>query len=129
MKRQKKKFFPKTPSVWKRSIVVILCTVLVGLTCCVKQKNCDCSLKGKFVYFEQPEEIYYYGSNREANAVFFSPEIKAGFPHYIMNSVPTKFRSKDTLNVAVCLKEEKQRGGHTYGIGIVYNLKCIEKED
>ena len=113
--------------------VGILCLVLVGLASCVKQKNCDCDLKGKFVYFEEPKEIIYCGYNREVNAVLISKGITefgiTDFPHYIVSSVPTKFKSKDTLNVAVCLKAEKRDGCRDAGAGAVYKLKCIEKED
>jgi len=104
---------------------VFFCLLAIG---CVKQKNCDCGLKGKFVYYENQEEIIYCGHERKVNAAFFSTD-QPEFPYYIVNSVPAKFKLKDTLNVIVCLEQEKRDICMTYGIGSVYKLKCIKKED
>ena len=45
---------------------------------------------------------------------------------YIVGNVPTNFKSKDTLNVTVCLKEVKKDICLAHGVGAVYKLQCIE---
>ena len=132
MNIKKKKFFPITPSVWKRSTVAMLCLVLVGLCLsCVKQKNCDCGLKGKFVYFEKPEKINFCCNyDVKVNAVFFSNSQTEFYRCYIVGSVPENFKTKDTVNVSVCLKEDKNNPCYKgCGLTVIYKLKCIEKED
>ena len=110
--------------------LVGLCSTLSG---CTKQKNCDCGLKGKFVYYEEPKKIMYCGGNQDANAVLIAMGITeygiTDCPLYIVSSVPTSFMSKDTLNVAVCLNAEKRDGCRDGGASGVFKLKCIEKED
>jgi len=103
----------------------LLALPVLCLASCIKQKKCDCGMTGKFVYFENKEEIIYCGNKINVNAVFFSTESM----HYIVGSIPKKFQVKDTTNVVVCLKKEKQGICLAYGISSIYKLKCIEKED
>ena len=131
-----KNFFSATKNVAKRSTVAILCMVLVSvfaITSCIKQKKCDCGISGKFVYFEEPEEIIYCGNERKVNAAIVPNDLieERRFLNYycIVGSIPKEFRTKDTVNVTVCLKEEKRGVCLAHGVGVVYNLKCIEKED
>jgi len=117
----------------KKPYLILLILSIFGLISCVKQKDCDCGLTGKFIYFEETEEIIYCASKQKVNALFI-PEVS--FPgysssfYYIIGSIPNKFKTKDTLNVTVCLKEKRPRDiCFTEGVGAIYTLKCIEKED
>ena len=108
--------------------IILLFLPLLGLVSCVKQKKCNCNMKGKFIYYEDKETIIYCGDDHTVNAAFFSSE-RENSPLYIVGNVPMKFRTKDTLNVNVCLKEETKSLCLSFGEGYVYKLKCIEKED
>jgi len=128
-----KNLFPRAQDALKKVTAGMLCLVLVGLCLsvagCVKQSRC--TMKGKFVYYENKEEIYNCGSTRsKANAVFFADGIIRE-PYYIVNSIPAKFKSKDTLDVMVCLRGIKivhMFGGcHDTGDG-AYKLTCIEED-
>ncbi len=114
--------------VMRRLLMILLVLPLLGLMSCVKQKNCDCSQKGKFVYFENKKTIIYCGYDHQVNAAFFSTE-REDAPLYIVGYIPVKFRTKDTLNVDVCLEEETKGVCLAFGEGSVYKLKCIEKKD
>jgi len=100
----------------------------MGLTSCVKQKNCDCGVTGKFIYYENTEEIIYCGYSKEVNALIISNDRE--YYYYIDGSIPKKFQVRDTLHVKACLKEVS-RNGHclAHGVSTIYKLKCIEKED
>ena len=108
----------------KIGLILIVLTTLV-LTSCVKQKNCDCGLSGKFIYYDPPVYDFYCGYERLINAYFYTPE----HGYCIVGSIPKEFRTKDTLNVSVCLKKEKQHGCLAFGLGEIFNLTCIERED
>jgi len=109
----------------KKLVVILGSIFMLSATSCVKQKNCDCAMKGKFVYFEEPKDIIYCGYERKVNAVF----IQNNADRYIISSIPNKFRVKDTINVSVCLKEETKNNCRFIGESIVFKIKCIRKED
>ena len=122
----------------KKMILLLLLLHALGLASCVKQRNCDCGLSGKFIYFEIPETIICRGYDCEVNAAFIPnglTEESLLYGYYsrynIVGSIPKEFKTKDTLNVSVCLKEENVKSGiHlAAGVAVVYKLKCIEKED
>ena len=111
----------------KHCLILLFIIPLLGLMGCVKQKNCDCGLTGKFVYYENSEKIIYCGRKVMANALFI-PDNSLGYC-YINGNVPIKFKSKDTLYVTVCLKEEHPNFCLAFGVSAIFKLKCIEKED
>jgi len=112
----------------KKSILFLLILLLLGSMACVKQKNCDCELTrtGKFVYYEKPQEIIYCGDlHKKVDAVLILDERD----YYIVGSIPNKFQTQDTVFVTACLKEVPKNDCLTFGIGVIYKLTCIEKED
>ncbi len=110
-------------------ITIITVAIFSG---CVKQKNCDCDMIGKFVYFENGEEINYCGHKRKRNATVIIPRYDllcdATISYPIYGAIPEKFRTKDTLNVAVCIKT-KELNCFTSFTHPIYKLTCIEKVD
>src|SRR5690554_6890082 len=54
-------------------IVIILCFITTG---CVKQSNCDsCDEKiGRFVYYEEPQEIIFCAEKTETSGLYITPE-------------------------------------------------------
>ena len=120
--------------VMKKLVIVLGCIFFCLLiVSCVKQKNCDCDITGKFVYFENGEEIMYGGSKCIVNAAVIPNGLTRDEGYYsrynIVGSVPKEFRKKDTVNVSVCLKIVKSNGCLPSGVCDIYKLKCIEKED
>jgi len=120
----------------KNLLIALGCIFMFSISSCVKQKKCDCDMKGKFVYFEKPEEIVYCGNKCNVNAAIIPDgltEEEASHGYYsrynIVGTVPKEFRTKDTFKVFVCLKEEKRGICRAMGVGTIYRLKCIEKED
>ena len=119
----------------KTRILILLTLFALTLTSCVKQKNCDCGLTGKFVYLDK--EIRSACGDK-ITAVFVPYGIYTnGYidaetylsTHYIAGYIPNKFR-KNTDNVTVCVEEiKKDRFCVYYGISSVYKLTCIEKEE
>jgi hypothetical protein len=109
---------------------------LLGLTNCVKQKNCDCGLTGKFVYYEKPQKEIVCGYEHLITA-FFIPDytwtndsaIGNITPYYgpIVGNVPKEYQTTDTIHVTVCLKEQIEGFCLAYGWSNMYKLKCIEK--
>jgi len=114
----------------KKKLLLLLLLPVLALASCVKQKNCDCELPvtGKFVYYENQKEIIYCGRERNVNAVIVADKERLR-DYYIVGSIPKKFQMQDTVYVTACLKQERQRGCLAYGIGSIYKLTCIEKED
>jgi len=110
----------------KKLFLILLLIPVLGLTSCVKQKDCECGLSGKFVYYDPPEEIIYCGNFKNVNALFIS-ENKGMY--YITGTIPNKYQVNDTINVSLCLKEVKKSGCRFYGVSVIYNLTCIEKEE
>ena len=108
--------------------VGILCLVLVGLASCVKQKNCDCGLKGKFIYYETPQENLGCGAG-EYYAIFIPDDQHLGSCR-IYSDIPKKFQTKDTISVSVCFNIDPSSAHNAYSIDCrKYKIKCIEKED
>ena len=109
----------------KKVAIAALCVVMMGLASCVKQKNCDCGITGKFIYYENPEEIIYCGYPKDVNALIISDDRE----YCIDGSIPKKFQVRDTLQVNACLKKVSRNGPClAHGIPTIYKLKCIEKE-
>ena len=111
----------------KKLFLILLLIPALGVTSCVKQKNCDCGLTGKFIYYEKPEEIIYCGYPKDVNALFISDNTDSWY--YITGSIPNKYKINDTINVSLCLKEVKRDWCLAFGVSVIYNLTCIEKED
>jgi hypothetical protein len=133
MAKLEQNLFSATPNVLKKVAVATLCMLLMGLFLavgCVKQKNCDCSLTGKFVYYENTEEIIYCGDFKKVNAVIISDDTTGTDYYYIVGAIPKKFEVKDTLHVSACVKKVPRNGAClAYGVGAIYKLKCIEEEN
>ena len=111
----------------KKYLIILL--VLLGLTSCIKQKDCDCEsvLLGKFVYYETPEEVSYCGDLQKINAIIINDFTEP--PYQICGSIPKEYQVKDTINVRVCLKLWHKGNCTVMGIGAIYNITCIEKEE
>ena len=96
---------------------------------CVKQKDCYCGLatiRGNFVYYEEPKEIIYCGYEKMVNAVIIQDVTE--IPFYIVDAIPNKFQIKDTVYVMACLDEVIKKGPClAFGEGRIFKLKCIEK--
>jgi hypothetical protein len=105
----------------KKIFLFLTLILLVGLTSCVKQKNCEGGMMGTFQYFEEPMTCPM-GQNY---ALFISTDDLEVYQTTVKN-VPSKYKSGDKIKVRVIL--EKAEGAITY-CGVVYNVKCIEKED
>jgi len=116
----------------KLKLKILFC--LFGLatltfTGCVKQSDCDCGLKGKFIYLEKP----YYPDQT------FDVTDKEIVAHFIQNNeifpiyrnVPKDYRIYDTLNVNVCLEgvPDISNSYVNHLVKCIYSLKCIELED
>ncbi|HOE39580.1 MAG TPA: hypothetical protein PLG05_09105 [Bacteroidales bacterium] len=108
----------------KKIVFIILVALCFGGISCVKQNNCNCDITGKYIYYEEPQEIYHCGYQTTVHACFISQN---NFNHYIVGSIPKDFRVKDTINVSVCLEVEIHDACTGYGVGGVYKLRCIEK--
>ena len=117
----------KNRIIMKKIILITFALFCIGLfTNCVKKKNCDCAMTGKFVYYNEPEKIFYCNNEIKVNAVFISEH--SDFIAYIKDNIPSKFRKNDTIKVNICLKEKIKNGPCLgYGVGIIYKLKCIEE--
>ncbi|GHV43386.1 hypothetical protein FACS1894180_2300 [Bacteroidia bacterium] len=110
-------------------------------TSCTKQKNCECGLTGRFIYYEEPQEVIYCGDsqNKKVNALFILngdegvPDTLL-YKYYIVGSIPKSFQTQDTVYVNVCLKEINDGPYLFAGTSdffpceySIYKLKCIEK--
>lgn len=106
-------------------IVIILCFITTG---CVKQSNCDCCDQkiGRFVYYEEPQEIIFCAEKTETSGLYITPE---GHGVHIVGYIPKAFRVKDTIDVKICLKVIKREICRYYGVPSVHKIKCIEKID
>jgi len=120
----------------KKIILLLLLLPLLGLTSCVKQKDCDCKLTGKFVYYEKPQEMIVCGYERSITAFFIPdyPSVNDSIignitPYYgpIVGNVPKEFQSTDTIHVSICLKEQIEGFCLAYSWSNMYKIKCIEK--
>ena len=111
--------FHSLETVMKKIILFLLAITTLSLTSCVKQKNCDCGLSGQFIYYDPPAEVLYCGGDTPMNAVFITGDSCYSVSHFILGNVPKNFRTKDTLNVSVCLKKEARNGCLTFGITAV----------
>lgn len=100
--------------------------MIIFATACIKRKNCDCALEGKFVYFKEPIKIEPAPhGNPDVNAIFY-PKGSEYYFYYIQDYIPIKFRTNDTINVSICL-EKKNRCYIYDGHFCPYKIKCIEK--
>ena len=82
-------------------------------------------MTGKFVYYKKTEKIIYCGNQAKVNALFISDSVSR---FYIIDRIPTEFRTKDTINVEISLKAVEQNGCLTFGVSTVYKIKCIKKK-
>jgi hypothetical protein len=131
MTKDKKNFFPITPNLWKRSTLVILCTILLSFTGCVKQKKCDCGTSGTFEYLDKPFTVKDPNSeNKDEKVVAIFKSTVEGNKYNIIGSVPTKYKTKEPIKVRACTKLKNTSRYKDYlPQPIVYKLTCIEKED
>jgi hypothetical protein len=119
----------------KKYYFLIIILTLLGLTSCIKQKNCDCEKKvfGKFVYYENPEEISLCGTRYKINAVIFVEDFTSPIftikQYDITGTIPKEYQVKDTIDVSACLKYDKSGSCVVVGDVGIYNLTCIEKEE
>jgi len=120
----------------RKLYLILLFLPIFGFGSCVKQKNCDCELPvtGKFVYYENQREIMYCGNIIKVNAGIrrsdYDSSDESEYAYFnIIGSIPKIFQMKDTVYVTACLKEVQKKGCLTFGVGTIYKLTCIEKED
>ena len=106
-------------------ITIPISLMIIFATACIKRKNCDCALEGKFVYFKEPIQVLLLGPHdRDVNAIFYP---NGGGIIYIQDYIPIKFRTNDTINVSICV-EVKINAIETHeGHICPCKIKCIEK--
>jgi len=103
--------------------------IIFTITGCVKQSNCDCGVKGEFVYLEK---AYYPDQSYDIT----DKEIVAHFIHNngispIYGYIPKDFRIYDTLHVNVCLEGAPDYSDSyvNHLVKPIFSLKCIELDD
>ena len=136
MSTKKKKFFPTTPSVVKRSTVGILCTIVIGLCLsvigCVKQKNCEECISGTFLYLKdlKDDTNYQFIKEKKVSAILYVDVDTYRYGMYITGHIPKEYKSGNSIKVRACLEDiSENRVEITISCCPVYKLKCIEKED
>ena len=115
----------------KITFKLLLLASLLATTGCIKQKNCDCSMSGAFVYLKAPYKTWITCSNEKQEIVahFFENNFLDESPVRIVGNIPKKFQSYDTMSISICC-EKFCAGNIEFGHGYpVYKLKCIETED
>jgi len=119
----------------KKIFLIFLLIPILGVTSCVKQKNCegcDNEKVGWIQYTKEPVTNTFYGysdSDRKKITAILYPNLdyKLGFP--IAGNIPKEYRSGDFIRVRVCLTTTEK------GLILLDNhipickLTCIEKED
>jgi hypothetical protein len=117
----------------KKNILILVLISLLGLTSCVKQKNCDCEkrLTGRFIYYENPKEILYCEKLIKVSAIFIHNITEYPFitEKNIVGFIPKDYQEKDTINVSVCLELGNSGNCVQTGERAIYNIKCINKAD
>lgn len=98
---------------------------LFGLTTltftgCVKQTDCDCGVKGKFIYNPYWSDAY----NTTIKAHFIPDKEYYSF-YRIEGFIPIDFRISDTLYVSICTTV-RENTPNLDDLRPVYKLKCIE---
>jgi len=118
----------------KKNILILLFLPLLGLTSCVKQKNCEgCKEReevGWLQYLKEPVTNSFYAVNENARkkitAIFyFDIDDEWGIP--IAGNIPKKYQSGDFIRVRVCIEHVEKAG--TADHILLCKLTCIEKED
>ena len=117
-----------------RKCILLLALPALIFAGCVKQKNCEGCIPGKFIYLETPlnaGDIDYPSLNGEDNgeivAKFYSDDSENPILLHLVNPVPQKVRSHDTIKV--CLSYSVA-SSHPNGLGpSTCKLTCIEKID
>ena len=103
--------------------LVLLLLPLLVLAGCVKQKNCENCVTGKWIYLQEPYAIVGYTTTFTVVAHFYEDGSLFYNPLRFIGKVPPKFMSKDTLHV--CLTTNFI-GGDLHAAGGM-SLNCIEK--
>jgi len=119
----------KHPNIYRVFLTPIF-VILLTITSCVKQSDCDCGVKGDFVYLEKP---YFPDQTFDIN----DKEIVAHFIHNneispIFGYIPKKYRIYDTVNVNVCLNGFPEYSDSYVTLLVkkrIFSLNCIELED
>jgi len=119
-------------SIMKKLFLILLLIPALGVTSCVKQKNCegcrDTERIGWIQYQMEPvTDPFYTNHGRvEVTAIFyFEPNDEWGFP--IAGNIPKEYRSGELVRVRACLKYDE--GILTTDHIPAAKLTCIEKED
>ena len=101
----------------KTRFIIFAMNILMAIfaTGCIRQKDCDCGLTGRLIYYNNavsrdgysnaifvPDGVEFSDSNDYIDALTYRSI------YHIIGNIPYKFR-KDTDNIAVCL-EENQKG-------------------
>jgi hypothetical protein len=107
----------------KLKLKILFC--LFGLatltfTGCVKQSDCDCGVKGKFIYNPYWSDAY----NTKINA-HFVPDGSYSDIYKIEGFIPDNFRITDTIYVSICTTV-RENTPHQDDVRPIYKLKCIE---
>ena len=116
----------------KKIFLIFLLIPILGVTSCVKQKNCegcDNEKVGWIQYVNEPViDSFYTNHGRVKVTALFYENINDewGFP-ITGNNIPKKYKSCDLIRVRVCLAlvEKAGKADHIPASKIT----CIEKED
>ena len=92
----------------------------LSFTGCVKQSDCDCGMKGKFVY----DPYWSEGYNRTIKAYFIPDDIYYSY-YRIEGFVPKDFRITDTLYVTICTTG-REMSPNKDDVDVLFKLDCIE---
>jgi hypothetical protein len=113
-----------------KKIILLLCILpLLGLTSCIKQKNCDVckgsAEVGLFEYLSEPLSIAISDTeNIEVSALLYP--VDGDMALFITGDIPKKYKTDDKINVRVCLKVVDATSP---GYATVFELLCIEDDE
>jgi len=108
----------------KKLFLILLLIPALGVTSCVKQKNCEGGMVGTFQYHDKPLDDDICGIRQ---AGYFTPIDRSEMYRISVREIPARFKSGDELKVRVLI--EKMEASYTLHCGYTYKLLCIEKED
>ncbi|MDL2227432.1 hypothetical protein LJC30_00900 [Odoribacter sp. OttesenSCG-928-L07] len=110
-----------------KKIILLFALPAIIFAGCVKQKNCEGCITGKWVYFEEPICPDYIAPSycNKINAMFYVDT--SSTPLYFIEPIPKAFKSSDTITVCLSFKFIPNLI-YNYDI-LPFKLVCIEKID
>ena len=99
----------------KNLFLILLLPLVLGLTSCVKQKNCNCGIEGTFVY----EPVMVNGEQYHVGKFYINDD----YYYAIEGHIPKKIRSETPIKVNACLE---RIGGYAISPTIM-KFTCVEK--